>query len=127
MLLTALQKSVYFKTRKVLPTPVYSLHSLKPGSVIPGPAILNDATQTLVVVPEARAKILPDHVILEMTSAAKHHISDKVVDPATLSIFGHRFMSIAEQMGRALQNTSVSLNIKERLDFSCAIFGPDGR
>lgn len=106
---------------------MYSLHSLVPGTIIPGPAILNDATQTLVVVPEARAKILPDYVILEMASAARHEISDKVVDPATLSIFGHRFMSIAEQMGRALQNTSVSLNIKERLDFSCAIFGPDGR
>lgn len=43
-----------------------------------------------------------------------------------LSIFGHRFMGIAERMGRTLQKTSVSLNIKERLDFSCAIFGPDG-
>lgn len=108
-------------------TPVYYLHSLVPGSIIPGPAIINDATQTLVVVPESRAKILPHHVILEMTSTARQDISDKIVDPAALSVFGHRFMSIAEQMGRALQNTSVSLNIKERLDFSCAIFGPDGR
>lgn len=47
-------------------------------------------------------------------------------DPITLSIFGQRFMSIAEQMGRCLQRTSISTNIKERLDFSCAIFGPDG-
>lgn len=49
-----------------------------------------------------------------------------VVDPIKLSIFGHRFMSIAEQMGRTLQKTSISINIKERLDFSCAIFSPDG-
>lgn len=49
-----------------------------------------------------------------------------VVDPIKLSIFGHRFMGIAEEMGRTLQKTSISLNIKERLDFSCAIFSPDG-
>ncbi|KAI0853332.1 Hydantoinase/oxoprolinase N-terminal region-domain-containing protein [Daldinia vernicosa] len=54
-------------------------------------------------------------------------IQELVVDPVKLNIFGHRFMSIAEQMGRALQKTSVSINIKERLDFSCAIFSPDGQ
>ena len=48
------------------------------------------------------------------------------MDPILLSIFAHRFMSIAEQMGRVLQRTSISTNIKERLDFSCALFGPDG-
>ena len=47
-------------------------------------------------------------------------------DSIELSIFAHRFMSIAEQMGRTLQRTSISTNIKERLDYSCAIFGPDG-
>jgi 5-oxoprolinase (ATP-hydrolysing) len=47
-------------------------------------------------------------------------------DPVQLSIFGHRFMGIAEQMGRTLQRTSISVNIKERLDFSCAVFGPGG-
>lgn len=50
----------------------------------------------------------------------------EVVDPIKLSVFSHRFMSIAEQMGLTLRKTSISLNIKERLDFSCAIFGPDG-
>lgn len=48
------------------------------------------------------------------------------VDPIRLTIFGHRLMSIAEQMGHTLQKTSVSTNIKERLDFSCALFSPDG-
>ncbi len=48
------------------------------------------------------------------------------VDPVQLSIFGNLFMSIAEQMGRMLQKTAISTNIKERLDFSCALFGPDG-
>lgn len=48
------------------------------------------------------------------------------LDSIQLSVFGHRFMSIAEQMGRTLQRTAISTNIKERLDFSCALFGPDG-
>ena len=47
-------------------------------------------------------------------------------DPILLSLFGNRFMSVAEAMGTALQKTSVSTNIKERLDFSCALFAPDG-
>jgi len=107
-------------------TPVYFLQSLRPGHLIIGPAVIIDATQTLVIVPGALAKILTSHVVIEISSASRTSLSKEVVDPATLSVFGHRFMSIAEQMGRALQNTSVSLNIKERLDFSCAIFGPDG-
>lgn len=99
---------------------------MAPGDVLEGPAIILDETQTLVIAPGAKAKILTSHVVIDVSSVAKAEVSDHKVDPATLSTFGHRFMSIAEQMGRALQNTSVSLNIKERLDFSCAIFGPDG-
>jgi 5-oxoprolinase (ATP-hydrolysing) len=57
----------------------------------------------------------------------KADLDPNVVDPIQLSIFSHRFMGIAEQMGRALQKTAISLMIKERLDFSCAIFGPDGQ
>jgi 5-oxoprolinase (ATP-hydrolysing) len=120
------QKMVYFKKQGNVETPVFLLHDLVPGTLVKGPAIIIDATQTLLVVPEAQAKILTSHVIIDILSTTKQDLSDQAVDPATLSIFGHRFMSIAEQMGRALQNTSVSLNIKERLDFSCAIFGPDG-
>lgn len=55
----------------------------------------------------------------------KQQLSDQV-DPVQLSIFANRFMSIAEQMGRTLQRTSISTNIKERLDFSCALFSPNG-
>ena len=54
------------------------------------------------------------------------NVSATVLDPVALSVFRHRFMGIAEQMGRVLQNVSVSANIKERLDFSCAIFTPEG-
>ena len=53
-------------------------------------------------------------------------VTTKEVDPIMLSIFAHRFMAIAEQMGRALQKTSVSTNVKERLDYSCALFDSDG-
>lgn len=119
-------KPVYFKGHGSVDTPIYVLNALTSGTSIQGPAIILDSTQTLVVVPEATASILSSHVIIEVSSSlSKSTLSDKVTDPASLSVFGHRFMSIAEQMGRALQNTSVSLNIKERLDFSCAIFGPD--
>jgi 5-oxoprolinase (ATP-hydrolysing) len=118
-------KSVFFKNSGSQETPVYILDALSPGSLVAGPAIILDSTQTLVVVPGATAKILTAHVVIEISPLAKQTLSDTVIDPASLSVFGHRFMSIAEQMGRALQNTSVSLNIKERLDFSCAIFGPD--
>jgi len=118
-------KSVFFKGHGSQKTPVYILDALSPGSIVPGPAIILDSTQTLVVIPNAIAKILTAHVVIENNSLSKQNLSDTVIDPASLSVFGHRFMSIAEQMGRALQKTSVSLNIKERLDFSCAIFGPD--
>lgn len=52
--------------------------------------------------------------------------SDKRADPILLTLFANRFMSVAEAMGRSLQQTSISTNIKERLDFSCALFAPDG-
>ena len=94
---------------------------------ISGPAIIIDSTQTIVIVPEAQAKILTSHVVIDLVNKKnKKEEGELVVDPIKLSIFGHRFMSIAEQMGRTLQKTSISLNIKERLDFSCAIFSPDG-
>jgi 5-oxoprolinase (ATP-hydrolysing) len=120
------QRTVYFQGQGAQQSPVHVLQSLAPGNIVEGPAIILDETQTLVIAPGAKAKILTSHVVIDVSTVAKAEVSDQKVDPATLSTFGHRFMSIAEQMGRALQNTSVSLNIKERLDFSCAIFGPDG-
>jgi 5-oxoprolinase (ATP-hydrolysing) len=111
----------------------FQLSDLQPGAVVAGPAIIIDSTQTIVVVPGAEAKILHSHVVIDLLeirtkqqAAAAAQEAEMTVDPIKLSIFGHRFMSIAEQMGRTLQKTSLSLNIKERLDFSCAIFGPDG-
>lgn len=92
---------------------------------VKGPAMILDATQSILVVPEAEAKILSSHVVINIQPVSSALNLSTTVDPIQLSVFAHRFMSIAEQMGRILQKTSMSLNIKERLDFSCAIFGPD--
>ncbi|CAJ2501147.1 Uu.00g040000.m01.CDS01 [Anthostomella pinea] len=121
--------NVFFEAGGLQPTEIFRLGDLAPGSVVDGPAIIIDNTQTIVVVPSAKAKILTSHVVIDLADGKSKQYKDEhelVVDPIKLSIFGHRFMSIAEQMGRTLQKTSISLNIKERLDFSCAIFSPDG-
>jgi 5-oxoprolinase (ATP-hydrolysing) len=118
---------VTFDTSGPVSVPVCQLSQLVAGDVIPGPAILIDETQTIVVEPRATATIISTHVVLDIPSAAKKVDAIEVVDPIRLSVFGHRFMAIAEQMGRIFQKTSVSTNIKERLDFSCAVFAPDGR
>lgn len=103
------------------------LEHLPPGISIDGPAVIIDRTQTLVVAPGAVAKVLRSHIVIDITYTGVPTVAQStVVDHIQLSLFGHRFMSIAEQMGRALQKTAVSLNIKERLDFSCALFGPEG-
>lgn len=83
-----------------------------------------------MIVPGSQARILSSHVVIDLIDEKNQQSEEEhelVVDPIKLSIFGHRFMSIAEQMGRTLQKTSISINIKERLDFSCAIFSPDVR
>ncbi|KAK2782477.1 hypothetical protein FQN52_000910 [Onygenales sp. PD_12] len=109
-------------------TPIYKLEDLKINDRIHGPAILADGTQTLVVTPGAVALIIETHVVINLGSSDLQDIKVNVdtVDPVMLSIFAHRFMAIAEQMGRALQKTSVSTNVKERLDYSCALFDADG-
>ncbi|KAH8662418.1 hydantoinase [Xylariales sp. PMI_506] len=114
-------------------TPIFPLASLEPGVRIAGPALILDKTQTILVSPGTEAIILDNTVMIQFSDKAAKDSNElaalKAVDevnPIQLSIMGHRFMSIAEQMGRTLQKTSVSTNIKERLDFSCAIFSPDG-
>ncbi|PNY25793.1 5-oxoprolinase (Atp-hydrolysing) [Tolypocladium capitatum] len=123
-------QEVYFEGGR-LETPVYKLEDLDVGDVVGGPAMLADGTQTIVVTPRTKALITETHVVLDVEhegSKDESHgdQSTREVDPIMLSIFGHRFMAIAEQMGRALQKTSVSTNVKERLDFSCAIFDAAG-
>lgn len=112
-------------------TPVYLLDKLQKNARVHGPAVIIDKTQTIVVAPNSIAKILDTCIVIDLkeeqttVNGVPSELSSEI-DPIRLSIFGHRFMSIAEQMGRTLQKTSVSTNIKERLDFSCALFSPDG-
>ncbi|RDW91172.1 hypothetical protein BP5796_02337 [Coleophoma crateriformis] len=122
--------SVYFEGGRV-ETPIYKIEDLAVGDQIKGPAILADGTQTIVVTPTATALIINTHVVINIgESAGKEMPSpeqpESDVNPIMLSIFAHRFMAIAEQMGRALQKTSVSTNVKERLDYSCALFDHTG-
>ncbi|KAK7736146.1 hypothetical protein SLS53_007174 [Cytospora paraplurivora] len=117
---------VYYAEGGWTETPTFQLQTLPAGARIEGPALIIDKTQTIVVTPSSTATILPSYVVIDRHSSSTTASSSTEFSPIQLSIFGHRFMSIAEQMGRTLQKTSVSTNIKERLDFSCAIFSPDG-
>ncbi|KAK9402794.1 5-oxoprolinase [Crotalus adamanteus] len=107
-------------------TPVYLLENLFHGHSVPGPSILVDKNSTILVEPGCTASVTALGDICIAVGSGTFRPIGPEVDPVQLSIFSHRFMSIAEQMGRVLQRTAISTNIKERLDFSCALFGPDG-
>jgi 5-oxoprolinase (ATP-hydrolysing) len=101
---------------------------LRPGDVIPGPAIIAEKNATTIVEPEWEAQLTAlDHIVLDrrVPRATKYAAGTKV-DPVLLEVFNNLFMNIAEQMGLQLQNTAYSVNIKERLDFSCALFDEEG-
>eukprot|EP00111_Clytia_hemisphaerica_P019120 TCONS_00056456-protein len=116
----------YFDS-KYMETSVYFLNKLKFGHKINGPSIIIDKNSTILVEPGCRAEITEGNdVLIQVLERKDHKIVGTDLDRIQLSIFSHRFMSIAEQMGRVLQRTSLSTNIKERLDFSCAMFGQDG-
>ena len=107
-------------------TPVYMLNELGAGQLINGPALLIQDTSTILAEPGSTVEITEQgNVIIRLDSHAAHNLKSDV-DPVNLTIFSHRFMSIAEQMGRVLQKTALSTNIKERLDFSCALFDQQG-
>ncbi|MPC31542.1 5-oxoprolinase [Portunus trituberculatus] len=117
--------SVYFE-EGWLDTKVYMLASLSAGHCIAGPAIIMDKLSTILIEPDCIGNITAKGDVLIKIEKARKKVISTEVDAIQLSIFSHRFMSLAEQMGRILQRTSISTNIKERLDFSCALFGPDG-
>ncbi|KAL0488429.1 5-oxoprolinase [Acrasis kona] len=106
--------------------PVYDLQQLPANYILRGPCIVIYSTTTIVVNPNSAAKITSDGNVTLTFDRSNQKAIGTDLDGIQLTIFSHRFMSIAEQMGRTLQRTSISTNIKERLDFSCAIFGPDG-
>jgi 5-oxoprolinase (ATP-hydrolysing) len=109
-------------------TPVFQRAQLQPGQRIPGPAIICEPTATTVVEPEWQAELNRyGHLLLTRTKPKSHQAAiGTAADPVMLEVFNNLFMSVAEQMGATLANTAYSVNIKERLDFSCAIFAPDG-
>jgi len=108
-------------------TSVYQLEKLEPEQTIKGPALIMHDTATILVEPGSTA-LITDYGDIEITIDQQAEITKvtTTADPIQLSIFSNLFMSIAEQMGRTLQKTAISTNIKERLDFSCALFGPGG-
>lgn len=110
------------------PTPVYRRETLKPGAHVDGPAILLEDTGTTVVEPGWRASVdAAANLLLKRVVALPVRTAIGTdVDPIMLEVFNSRFMACAEQMGEALRATAYSVNIKERLDFSCAVFDAGG-
>ncbi|KAM9774573.1 5-oxoprolinase [Syngnathus typhle] len=107
-------------------TAVYLWEELICGHTILGPAVIIDKNSTILVEPCCEACLTERGDVCMTVSSDPHCAVGTELNTVQLSIFSHRFMSIAEQMGRVLQRTSISTNIKERLDFSCAVFGPTG-
>ncbi len=108
--------------------PVALRSDIKPGQRLDGPAIIIEPNQTVIVEDGWQAELTAkDHIVLRRVKALPERsaIGTKA-DPVMLEIFNNLFMSIAEQMGVTLQNTAYSVNIKERLDFSCAVFDTRG-
>jgi 5-oxoprolinase (ATP-hydrolysing) len=102
---------------------------LRAGDVLQGPAVIAEKNATTVVEPGWQAHLTAlDHLVLERcVPRAERHAAGTTADPVLLEVFNHLFMNIAEQMGLQLQNTAHSVNIKERLDFSCALFDAEGQ
>jgi len=113
-------------------TALYLREDTRPGDMIRGPAIIAEKNATNVIEPGWQAEVSKfNHLVLNRVEArVDAHKQRKAIgttaDPVMLEVFNNLFMSIAEQMGLRLQNTAVSVNIKERLDFSCALFDGDG-
>ncbi|MEM1039255.1 MAG: hydantoinase B/oxoprolinase family protein [Pseudomonadota bacterium] len=117
-------------------TALHPRETLKPGNTVSGPALIIEDHQTIVVEPGWQANINSrDHIILHRATPLPREVAIGTkgtngaggADPVLLEVFNNLFMSIAEQMGVTLQNTAYSVNIKERLDFSCAVFNAEGQ
>lgn len=125
---TATGKTKFYAKGKWHDVCVYQRSALTPDQDVVGPAIVLDEGGTNIVEPGWSAHLTQQNdLIIERNSADRNVIRNQTErDPVRLEIFNNLFMSIAEQMGAVLQNTAASVNIKERLDFSCAIFDGDG-
>ena len=108
--------------------PVYLRESLRPDDVVTGPAVIAEKNATTVIEPGWKSTLTArDHLVLERAVVLERtHATGTTADPVLLEVFNNLFMAIAEQMGVTLANTAYSVNIKERLDFSCALFDAAG-
>lgn len=107
--------------------PLLRRAELPPGQTVTGPAIITEAGSTTVVDDGWQAATTDDgHLVMERAAITQSSDLGTEADPVLLEVFNNLFMSIAEQMGARLESTAQSVNIKERLDFSCALFDPDG-
>jgi 5-oxoprolinase (ATP-hydrolysing) len=120
-------RPVYFEGAWV-DTPFFERSALRPDDAISGPAVLCERNTTVVIERGWRAMLTDaDNLVLERTGATRRELVSTRADPVLLEIFNNLFMAIAEQMGVTLANTASSVNIKERLDFSCALFDAHGQ
>ena len=120
--------STYFDGQS-LETQVFGRNELRPGDRIRGPAIVCETASTAVIDPHWQAEVLGGGELLVTETGQQAAAASRVsaeADPVMLEIFNNQFAAIAEQMGITLRNTSSSVNVKERLDFSCALFTPEG-
>jgi 5-oxoprolinase (ATP-hydrolysing) len=123
------RETVWFPGEGRAAAPVYEREALYPGAQVEGPAVILEDTGTIVLDPGFRARVGVEGILFLSDEAGPRRPIESDLsrpDPIRLEVFGNRFMSIAEQMGAVLRNTSVSTNIKERLDYSCAVFDATG-
>ena len=123
-------EQVWFPEAGRCRAPVYAREEFGAEQSVAGPALLLEDTGTIVLDPGFEAKLGVEGILIVRDTAGRTAAGPtpelERADPIRLEVFGNRFMSIAEQMGAVLRNTSVSTNIKERLDYSCAVFDRTG-
>ncbi len=126
-LIALAHKRVYLQG-KWQSVPFYKRDALPIGIQVKGPAVILETTGTVIIEPDWSALLRSKSqlILTRYTKRQQENAMGTNVDPVMLEVFNNLFMSIAEQMGFVLEKTAVSVNIKERLDFSCAIFDPDG-
>ncbi|MCB9849891.1 MAG: hydantoinase B/oxoprolinase family protein [Phycisphaerales bacterium] len=118
--------SVYFNGAR-RETPVFDRHAMRAGQRIAGPAIVFEAMSTIVIPSDWSGEVLATGDILLSAPQRKVNAETSTeCDPIRLELFNNRFAAIAEQMGTTLRRTALSTNVKERLDYSCAVFAADG-
>lgn len=120
-------ETVWFEEQHSTPTPLYNREELAPGNSIEGPALISQPHSITVVEPGFTATMDPQGMLNLKMEQEKRETVAQQRDPILLALFNHRFAGIATRMGETLARTAHSINIKERLDFSCALFDGEGR